>query len=66
MRVMLASVALWLCLAPTICRSQDNPDLVSKISNFPASFFHKASAQAASLDQRMEQQTEKYLQQLAA
>ena len=65
MRVVLTGIVLLLCLRPYISCSQDNPDLVSKISNFPTSFFHKASAQAASLDQRMEQQTEKYLQQLA-
>jgi hypothetical protein len=45
--------------------SQDNPDVVDKITNFPSSFFNKVNKKTASVEDKLTPQTEKYLERLA-
>jgi hypothetical protein len=69
MKVFLTGIAALFYLLPYACsaqdQGQDQPGLVDRISSFPSSFFRKAGNEAASLNQKITQQTEKYLQQLA-
>jgi hypothetical protein len=58
-------VLLTVCSFAVTARSQDNPDLVDKITNFPSTFFSKVNKKTASLEERLTQQTQKYLQRLA-
>jgi hypothetical protein len=69
MKVFLTGIAALFYLLPHTCtaqdQSQDQPGLVDRISNFPSSFFRKANSEATNLNQKITQQTEKYLQRLA-
>ena len=53
-----------LCLAPAGW-TQDSTSTVDKIINFPAAFFTKVNNKTAKLDDRLTNQTEKYLHKLA-
>src|SRR5581483_6454108 len=45
--------------------SQDNPDVVNKITNFPSAFFDRVNKKTTSLEDRLTRQTTKYLQHLS-
>jgi len=62
-KLLLALIVL--CCMAINAHSQDKPDAVDKIANFPSSFFNKINKQSASLEDRLTRQTEKYLQRLA-
>src|SRR5690349_11383004 len=46
------------------CLSQDNPAVIDKITNFPSNFFNRINQQSANLEDKLDRQTEKYLQRL--
>src|SRR5688572_30108275 len=46
------------------CFSQESPDAIDKISNFPEKFFGQINKKTASLEAGLDRQTEKYLQRL--
>src|SRR5581483_1362636 len=56
---------LVLCCLAVKVHAQDNPDVVDKITGFPNAFFYKVNKKTASLEDKLTQQTEKYLQRMA-
>src|SRR5207245_1365285 len=67
MRYLLIGMILsWYCLPlSSRCQEGTTTSFTDKIAAFPSGFFRKVNDQAASLDQRLTRQTEKYLQRLA-
>jgi hypothetical protein len=59
-------LAALLCFAMTVSYAQSVDSVSGKLLNFPARFFGRIKSKAASLDQQIAQQTEKYLQRLAS
>src|ERR1700748_1730901 len=58
-------LAALLCLAMTASYAQSVDSVSGKLLNFPSRFFGRIKSKAASLDQQMTRQTQKYLQQMA-
>ena len=54
-----------ICCFSVTARSQDNPEPLDKVLNFPNSFFNKVNQNTTKLEERLTKQTEKYLQRLA-
>lgn len=66
MRYLLIGMILRYCLPlSSHCQETTPTSLTDKIAAFPSGFFRKVNDQAASLDQRLTRQTEKYMQRLA-
>src|SRR6202012_6201609 len=58
-------LAALLCLAMTASYAQSVDSVSGKLLNFPSRFLGRIKSKAASLDQQMTRQTQKYLQQMA-
>jgi hypothetical protein len=54
-----------LCLAITVACAQSVDSTVGQLANFPNKLFSKIAGQTASLEQRLNRQTERYLQRMA-
>jgi hypothetical protein len=55
----------WLCLATLAAHAQSVDSTIGKVANFPNKLFNKITGQTATLERRLERQTQKYLAQMA-
>jgi len=58
-------LAAALCLATMVSHAQTIDSAIDKLTNFPSKLFKRINGQAASLNQQLTSQTEKYLQRMA-
>jgi hypothetical protein len=59
------SLVAWLCLATVATHAQSVDSTIGKVANFPNKLFNKITGQTATLEQRLNRQTERYLKQMA-